>query len=111
MINLQIELDKNQVLKKIIAKGHGNFSKKGTDIVCSAVSILLYTTELTLVKLPEIKTVKSDNKKLFTIYIKKYNIDKIDILKGVTFFLLNGLNLLKKEFNDKFDLKINNKLF
>ena len=44
MTTVTLSCGKNGLLKKCEANGHACFSKKGTDIVCSAVTALLRTT-------------------------------------------------------------------
>ena len=43
MTSITLSYGKNGVIKKCHANGHANFSKKGTDIVCAAVTVLIRT--------------------------------------------------------------------
>jgi uncharacterized protein YsxB (DUF464 family) len=106
VLNLKVKIDKNQILKEIIATGHADHSQKGTDIVCSAASILLYSTVLTLNKVSGTIISNKDDKNDFIIQLKHYSEENIDILKGITIFLVNGLNLLKKKNNENISLYI-----
>lgn len=47
MIDVTLKTKKNNIVGFLI-RGHADFSEEGSDIVCSAVSILAYTTVNTL---------------------------------------------------------------
>ncbi|MDI6703879.1 MAG: ribosomal-processing cysteine protease Prp [bacterium] len=48
MIKVKIERDKNGHIIKFYGVGHARFRKKGEDIVCASVSVLLQTARLGL---------------------------------------------------------------
>ena len=107
MINLKIEIDKNRILKKLNATGHSGFSVNGSDIVCAAVSVLLYTASLSLTKVQDAKIRNKDDGESLFIDVLGYETEGIEKLKGITLFLLNGLNLLKTKYETYIDLFIN----
>ena len=48
MIEIEAVLDSNGILKTCTASGHAGAGKKGTDIVCAAVSVLMRSAVRTL---------------------------------------------------------------
>jgi hypothetical protein len=92
---------KNGVIKKCEANGHAGFSKKGSDIVCSAVTILLRTAMETF---SQVETVTFDadttarGKLSFFLEADDGNPFVEARLKGVSDFLRNGLKSLSEEF-------------
>ena len=92
---------KNGVIKKCEANGHAGFSKKGSDIVCSAVTILLRTAMETF---SQVETVTFDadttarGKLSFFLEADDGNPLVEARLKGVSDFLRNGLKSLSEEF-------------
>ncbi|TYQ16339.1 UNVERIFIED_CONTAM: hypothetical protein Cloal_2868 [Acetivibrio alkalicellulosi] len=43
MIRINIVRDKDHYIREFTVKGHAGFSEPGSDIICSAVSVLAYT--------------------------------------------------------------------
>ena len=101
MTNVTIFSGKNGVIKKCEANGHAGFSKKGSDIVCSAVTILLRTAMETF---SQVETVTFDadttarGKLSFFLEADDGNPFVEARLKGVSDFLRNGLKSLSEEF-------------
>lgn len=107
MININLIIDSNKIIKKIKVKGHSNFAKHGEDIVCSAVSILIYSAYLSLKNIPLINLNFKDDKRLFFFEIKDFNKEFIGELRGITIFLVTGINSLLKDYSKyiKFEIK------
>ena len=81
MINVFLSYKKNGYFKGFQISGHANHKPYGEDIVCSAVSILAYTTIRSLievVKLPEdkIQYIKDDETGFLKLEIKNISNDK-----------------------------------
>jgi len=94
---------KNGVIKKCEANGHAGFSKKGNDIVCSAVTILLRTAMETFSQIDTV-TLNADTasrgKLSFFLAADDENPVVEARLKGVSDFLRNGLKSLSREFSE-----------
>ncbi|MBQ3671667.1 MAG: ribosomal-processing cysteine protease Prp [Treponema sp.] len=101
MTNVALVSGRNGVIKKCEANGHAGFSKKGGDIVCSAITILLRTAMQTLSQTPT-ATVSADTssrgKLAFLVELDNGNPMVESRAKGVSDFLRNGLKSLSKEF-------------
>lgn len=106
MININIELDNNKNFKKIEAKGHSVFSLKGKDIVCSAVSVLLYSSYLSLSSIPGVEVELIDEKEEYTIEVEKYEEAISGEVRGITLFLIKGLRAIEKEYKDNLNIKL-----
>jgi hypothetical protein len=107
VIYVKIIIDHNKIINELKVNGHSNFDKKGKDIVCAAVSILVYTIYLSLKKLPSIKIeYKDDKKDSVFLSLKKYSNELEGEIRGITIFLINGINLLSEKYksNVKLDL-------
>ncbi len=86
-----------------IAKGHANYAKKGADIVCSAVSILLRTTVLSLdenVKLNENLKVNVECKERgnMKICVNEWDSISTPFLSFLFSFLEKGFKSLSSEY-------------
>ena len=92
----------------LIVEGHASFSEKGKDIVCSAVSILVYTL------LNMLKDEESDKRlKLkreivrdgyFCVEIEPFDFSK-NRTKGIIDTVVMGLALLNQEYPDNVKLE------
>ena len=108
MIKIDINI-KDRILKKINVEGHSGFSIKGNDIVCSAVSILVYSTYLSLVNIPIVKIKVADNSKKYLLKILKIEDKIIGELRGITIFLISGLKSIEKDYPKNIVLNIEEK--
>ena len=82
MINVILSYNKDGYFKGFEIKGHANYKPYGEDIVCSAVSVLGYTTIRSLVevvKVPEDKIQYEKDEKIgfLKLNIKNISNDKI----------------------------------
>jgi len=106
MTEVVVSFDKNGVIKNLQANGHAGFSKKGSDIVCSAVTILIRTA-MQLLSQTEYITLAADTssrgKLAFCVEIEE-NLDGQRLtqvesrLKCIADFLRSGLSSLSEEY-------------
>lgn len=97
MINLEIITDKNDIIKKIILSGHADFDLKGKDIVCAAVSVLVYSFFNTITTYNSVEcnlTEESD----FVIEVKNYSETILFSLEGLTRYCIIGLKSLSEKY-------------
>jgi uncharacterized protein YsxB (DUF464 family) len=106
VIEVKVKIDKNKLLKEILAKGHSGLGTKGNDILCAGVSVLLETTMLALNKLPLVNIEKEDNGKVYQLKLKNINNDLAGEIRGITIFIITGLNVLSSNYKDNFKFKI-----
>lgn len=110
MISIDIFLNKQEIIEEIIVKGHSGFDKKGRDIVCSAVSVLVQTAFLSLSALFKDYSsedyVKMISIKDFNFKITEFPEKLTGELKGVTLFLIVGLSEIVKIYNKFVKLEI-----
>lgn len=99
MIFVTAEVDKNKILQKVVISGHSGFAKKGKDIVCSAVSILLQSLYLSLNNIGDVKIYYADDKEKVLLEIKEYVNDVEGELRGITLQFILGIKSLSKEYN------------
>jgi len=106
VIKLDINIDKNKILKKITIQGHSNFSKKGNDIVCSAVSILYYSAYLSFNNIDGVVYNYQDNGKEALLELINYKENIEGELRGITIYLLTGIKALYRDYKDYLKIKI-----
>ena len=103
MTVVTLSYGKNGVLKKCEANGHACFSKKGTDIVCSAVTILLRTSMQVLSHMENVSLVAETATRgnlAFSVEAKDENLETEIRLKYAADFIKNGIGSLAKDFPD-----------
>jgi len=90
--------------------GHSGLNKKGSDILCSAVSALTQTFILTVARLLKIeqKISRSDGFLSSLITLDKISADKKSKLKLLIESLLIGLLEIKGEYPDKIKIEFVN---
>lgn len=106
MTEVILSYGKNGVIKECEANGHAHFSKKGSDIVCSAVTILLRTAMQVLSQTENITfdaDTSSRGKLAFSVEIQKNldfqkNLEVENRLKCVADFLRNGIKSISLEY-------------
>lgn len=94
---------KNGVLKECKANGHAGFSKKGTDIVCSAVTILLRTAVELLSQMKDVKLSTEAFPRGTLAFLVEMKESCLDFetesrLRCIADFLRQGFASLAKEF-------------
>ena len=108
MINIKVNIDINEnILKEIEITGHSHFAEKGKDIVCSAVSSLIYATLLTLKQMPIINIDFIDNDDQMKIIILDIKNEVKGEIRGISLSLINGLLLIKENYQNNIEILIN----
>jgi len=91
-------LDKEEILKSCKVSGHADLAPKGSDIVCSAVSILVRTTVQVLMDRAGIKINASAKERGVLGMEIEYAVDKKEFLYAVGEFLIKGLKSISEEY-------------
>ncbi len=90
----------NQKITYIDISGHADFAEYGSDIVCSAVSMVSYTIGNALLnESDDFQLIIKDNKFIFDDNIKSNN---TELLMQT---LLNGLLMVQNQYNDYIKIK------
>ncbi len=89
----------------IKAIGHAGFAKKGTDIVCAAVSVLLYTYAFELMNLKRSPIINDIDTYVEVIPTKVEEDERIVLIVFNT--ILQGLHLVADDYEDHVKLEIN----
>ncbi len=101
MTVVTLSYGKNGVIKKCQANGHAGFSKKGSDIVCSAITVLLRTAMQVLSHNENVLLITEPFERgslSFTAEAKTENPETEAQLKCIGDFLRTGILALTKEF-------------
>ena len=107
MLKILISIDTDKVLREIRASGHAGDAVKGTNIVCSAATSLLRTACRTVISDKDIKcSFKAAAPGQVDFCIYGYGKQKSEWLKGITDYLLTGLNDLDNEYPEYFEINI-----
>ena len=114
MISVTLTYGKNGVLKNCKANGHADFSKKGTDIVCSAVTVLLRTAVNLLSHMENVTLNADTSSRGFLSFDVSLNEElcedfseslKTEVrLKCIADFIEEGLGSIQKEFPENVHL-------
>jgi uncharacterized protein YsxB (DUF464 family) len=114
MIQVDAVLDTDGVLRSCKASGHAGagrigflgFQKKGTDIVCAAVTILMRTA-LDVLSGRKGITIHSDAPKPGFLCLElDYSAEGKDFLYAIGVFLIDGLRSVAQEYPRNCNLKI-----
>jgi len=106
LIKIEVVLDKDGILKSCKATGHAGAGKKGSDIVCAAVSVLLRTTLITLSNREGIN-IKSEAPKPGELKLETSALQEgKSFLYAISVFLLEGLKSIEQEFPKNIELKM-----
>ena len=109
MITATAVVDTDLCLVELGVNGHAEYSKSGTDIVCSAVSVLTRTAGRTLLsRLKEKCDFVSNGKGSFELKVLEIPNGRREWMKGITEYLLNGLSDLEKDYPALVKLEITN---
>ena len=96
MIQVLLELDEEDRLLSFKASGHANSGRKGHDIVCAAVTILLRTT---VQALGSVQTeTGAEERGLLTFRVLKYYENQSELLRYAAEFLWLGIASLQEEY-------------
>ncbi len=109
MTSVLIERSKTGVLVGCTAEGHARYAERGSDIVCSAVTVLIRTTLQVLSGLPAVNLETDTSKRGFIRFrvLKGFPSEVEEKLKYAGDFLQTGLESVAKEFPDNLKLVIN----
>lgn len=110
MISVLIERSKTGILLGVKAQGHAGYAEKGSDIVCSAVTVLIRTTLQVLSELKDVnlKTDVSQRGLISFKILQGFPSSVEEKLKYAGDFLEKGLSSVQKEFPDNLELVIKN---
>ena len=106
MIEIKIEINDDKIIRELVLKGHSRYDEYGKDIVCAAVSILVYTAYLSLKKIPEIKVEYIDDKRSVILSLKNVLKEIEGEVRGITLFLVSGLKLLSEKYQENVNLNL-----
>ncbi|MBQ9206136.1 MAG: ribosomal-processing cysteine protease Prp [Treponema sp.] len=101
MTVVTLSYGKNGVIKKCQANGHADFSKKGSDIVCSAITILVRTAMQVLSHNENVLLIADASSRgnlSFAVEAKSENPQTETQLICIGDFLRTGFQALTKEF-------------
>jgi uncharacterized protein YsxB (DUF464 family) len=111
LIELKVNLYQDGSLKDFQASGHAGSGKKGEDIVCAAVTVLLRTTARLISRE---KSLETRGEALgpggMTFFLISMPAEYREWVKGITDFLLGGLLDLKDEFPNYLTIDISGKV-
>ena len=100
MIEIEAVLDETGTLRACKAGGHAGAGKKGTDIVCAAVSVLMRTAHRTLSDRKGITIMgEAPERGIFRLQAD-YTAEGRDFLYAAGVFLTEGLKSVAEEFPD-----------
>jgi uncharacterized protein YsxB (DUF464 family) len=107
LIRITILIGREGCLKAFEADGHAGQAKKGTDSVCASASAMLRTFARLLYTEAGVEAEGSAEKegemRFKCVYPARNNLER---MKGMTDFLLLGLNDLKSDFPEYIDVII-----
>ncbi|WP_407426496.1 ribosomal-processing cysteine protease Prp [Treponema sp.] len=109
MTVVTLSYGKNGVIKNCQANGHADFSKKGSDIVCSAVTILIRTAMQVLSHNEDVLLITDASKRgrlSFSVEAKSENPETETQLSCIGDFLRTGFSALSKEFPENVKLTL-----
>ena len=94
-----------------MASGHAQAGQRGEDIVCAGVTALLRTCAKLLSRQPDLIT-GGDAPEEGEMHLILHDppVERIEWIRGITDFLLSGLQDLKSEYPDYLILDINGKM-
>lgn len=109
MVSVRIERSKTGMLVGCCAEGHAGYAGHGSDIVCSAVSVLIRTVLQVLSELPGVDLETDTSKRGFVKFkvLEGFPSDVEEKLKFAGDFLQAGLESVAREFPDNLKLVIN----
>jgi uncharacterized protein YsxB (DUF464 family) len=91
MITVSVALSSEGVIEELLAEGHAGFGIRGTDIVCSAFTVLLRTFARTIEASPGVAwSVLADEADRFHLVVKGVNPDAAAQYRGWCEFMLRG---------------------
>jgi len=99
LIKVDIKVNGNGCIKELKAEGHGGVGERGSDILCSAVSVLLRSFAKVVYTSEAIKTEgKASERGSIYLLIRNVPGEKITWLQGMSGLVITGLRDLEREF-------------
>ena len=106
MISIEAALEDDGTLISCEAEGHAGSGKKGSDIVCASVSVLMNTAYAVLSGRKGI-TLSGEAPKAGQLWLEvKYEAEEKDFLFAIGVFLINGLSSIANEYPKRCKLNI-----
>ncbi len=100
MINVKVSRDQ---IDRVTVSGHAEFAKPGSDIVCSAVSMIMYTIADKLDSLEKFVTIEIDEDEGGYMQIEVIKRDEqTDLLIDT---LIHGLKMIEEQYKEYIDIK------
>jgi uncharacterized protein YsxB (DUF464 family) len=107
LAKINMTVTKEYILKKVEIDGATSYAEKGKDIIASALSILIYTADLTLLKLDSVRINTIDKKdNYYSIEVIEIGNNSKDEVKGITLYLIYGFKLLERDYKDYIGFKL-----
>jgi uncharacterized protein YsxB (DUF464 family) len=106
LIRIAIQIGKEGCLKALEAEGHALRGKAGTDIVCASASAFLRTIARLYAGEGAIMEGSAEREGHMNLRCVALPPEKVERMKGMTDFLLLGLNDLKSDFPENIDVII-----
>lgn len=102
MINVLVKTNKDNIIDNITISGHANYSVAGSDIVCAAVSAIMYHTSNLLSKIcPKYNFTEDEKKATMKIEILESN-EYTNIALDT---LIETLSSIEKEYKKYIKIK------
>jgi uncharacterized protein YsxB (DUF464 family) len=107
VITISITLCANGCVKQCRAEGHSGYEKKGKDIVCAGVTVLVRTAAKALYGEGGI-SIEGSAPEEGTLWFSIHNIpeNKVGWVKGITDYLITGLGELSTAYPDMVRIEI-----
>ena len=107
MITIAVVLDELELLKSCDVRGHGGAGKRGNDIVCAAVSVLVRTAQSILSSREGIAARSEAGRRgEFSLETEALNKAGQDFLAAAGAFLVEGLASVAGEFPENCSISI-----
>ena len=100
MVEVTLTRDSNDLLTQVLATGHAEYQKKGSDVVCSAISVLLQTAYVTFCTCSGVKANLFDDGNVFRLSLSLFDKNQKERFCGISSFLITGLFLIRQDYSD-----------
>ena len=98
MIGIRVALDEARILRRCHIEGHAEAGKRGTDVVCAAVSVLIRTVLRVLADKPGIH-VRGEAPQRGVLWMEvDYTPEGKEILSMAGLFLIQGLDSVVQDY-------------
>lgn len=106
MIKVSVALSEEGVIAELVASGHAGMALRGSDIVCSAFTVLLRTFARSVEASPGMAwTVKGDAPGRFHLVVEGGSPSIVETYRGWCEFLLRGFEDLQGEAPQSIQIK------